>query len=144
MKEMATKNTAENDYLKFQLDELDKANLKEGEYTDIEQTLSVMENAEEIKTLLVTANGLLEDSENAILGQINELTSTLSRLKHLLPDTESLGERIENLKVELKDIAYDLRRQEDDTQFDEGQLQSLAGTLRPAQPPDDEAPCQRF
>ena len=125
LKEMATKNTAENDYLKFQLDELDKADLKEGEYADIEQTLSVMENAEEIKTLLVTANGLMDDSENAILGQVNALTSTLQRMKHLLPDTEELAERVENLKVELKDIAYDLRRKEDETQFDEGQLQSL-------------------
>ena len=125
LKEMATKNTAENDYLKFQLDELDKADLKEGEYADIEQTLSVMENAEEIKTLLITANGLMDDSENAILGQVNALTSTLQRMKHLLPDTEELAERVENLKVELKDIAYDLRRKEDETQFDEGQLQSL-------------------
>ena len=125
LKETATKNTAENDYLKFQLDELDKAQLKEGEYTDIEQTLGVMENSEEIKTLLVTANGLLDDSENAILGQLNELSSTLSRLRHLLPDTESLYERIDNLKVELKDIAYDLRRKEDNTQFDEEQLQNL-------------------
>ena len=125
LKEMATKNTAENDYLKFQLDELDKADLKEGEYTEIEQTLSVMENSEEIKTLLVTANGLMEDAETAILGQVNELSSTLSRLKHLLPDTETLFERIENLKVELKDIAYDLRHKEDETQFDEEQLQNL-------------------
>ncbi len=125
LKEMEDKNTAENDYLKFQLEELDKAGLKEGEYADIEQTLSMMENAEEIKTLLVTANSLLDNSENAILGQVNELTSTLSRLRHLLPDTDSLGARVENLKVELKDIAYDLRRKEDDTQFDEGQLQSL-------------------
>ena len=125
LKEVATKNTTENDYLKFQLDELDKANLKEGEYAEIEQTLNLMENAEEIKTLLVTANGLMEDSETAILGQVNELSSTLSRLKHLLPDTDSISERIESLKVELKDIAYDLRRKEDGTQFDEGQLQSL-------------------
>ena len=84
-----------------------------------------MENAEEIKTLLVTANNLMEDSETAILGQCNELSSTLSRLKRLLPDTESLQERVDTLKVELKDIAYELRRHEDDTQFDEGQLQSL-------------------
>ena len=125
LKDVATKNTAENDYLKFQLDELDKANLKEGEYAEIEQTLSVMENAEEIKSLLVTANGLMDDSETAILGQVNELASTLSRLMHLLPDLDNLAERIENLKVELKDIAYDLRRKEDDTQFDEEQLQSL-------------------
>ena len=125
LKEMATKNTAENDYLKFQLDELDKADLKEGEYAEIEQTLNVMENAEEIKTLLVTANGLMDDSENAILGQINSLSNTLQRMQHLLPDTENLSERIDNLKVELKDIAYDLRHKEDETQFDEGQLQSL-------------------
>ena len=127
LKDVATKNNAENDYLKFQLDELDKANLKEGEYAEIEQTLSVMENAEEIKSLLVTANGLMDDSETAILGQVNELASTLSRLMHLLPDLDNLAERIENLKVELKDIAYDLRRKEDDTQFDEEQLQSLQG-----------------
>ena len=125
LKEMATKNAAENDYLKFQLDELNKAQLKEGEYTDIEQTLGVMENAEEIKTLLVTANGLMEDSETAILGQVNALSTTLSRLKHLLPDTDDLQERVDNLKVELKDIAYDLRRKEDDTLFDEVQLQTL-------------------
>ena len=125
LKEMATKNAAENDYLKFQLDELNKAQLKDGEYAEIEQTLSVMENAEEIKTLLVTANNLMEDSETAILGQCNELSSTLSRLKRLLPDTESLQERVDTLKVEFKDIAYELRRHEDDTQFDEGQLQSL-------------------
>ena len=127
LKELATKNTAENDYLKFQLEELEKANLKEGEYVEIEQTLHVMENSEEIKTLLVTANSLMDDSENAILGQVNDLASSLQRLKHLLPDTEELAERIESLKVELKDIAYDLRRKEDETQFDEEQLQSLQG-----------------
>jgi len=125
LKGMATKNTAENDFLKFQLDELDKADLKEGEYAEIEQTLSVMENAEEIKTMLIAANGLMEDSETAILQQLNELSSTLSRLKHLLPDTEALQERVDNLKVEMKDIAYDLHRKEDDTQFDETQLQRL-------------------
>ena len=125
LKELATKNTAENDYLKFQLEELEKADLKEGEYVEIEQTLHVMENSEEIKTLLVTANSLMDDSENAILGQVNDLASSLQRLRHLLPDTEELAERIENLKVELKDIAYDLRRKEDETQFDEEQLQSL-------------------
>ena len=125
LKDMADKNAAENDYLKFQFDELDKANLKEGEYTEIEQTLKVMENAEEIKTLLVTANSLMEDSETAILYQCNELSSTLSQLKRLLPETESLQERVDALRVEFKDIAFDLRRHEDDTQFDEGQLQNL-------------------
>ena len=122
---LAEKNIGENDYLKFQLDELQKAQLKEGEYAEIEQSLNVMENAEEIKSLLYSANGLLANSETAILPQLNELSSALHRLKQLVPSSEELQQRIESTQVELKDIAYDLDRLADDAQFDEGQLEEL-------------------
>ena len=121
----AEKNIAENDYLKFQLDELRKAQLKEDEYAEIEQSLNVMENAEEIRTLLFNANGLLEGTDTAILPQLNELGSILHRLKQLVPNLEELQGRIESTKVELKDIAYDLERVGDDAQFDETKLQEL-------------------
>ena len=123
--ETASKNIAENDYLKFQLDELQKAQLKEGEYADIEQNLNLMENAEEIKSLLFSANGLLENTETAILPQLNELTAVLHRLKQLVPSSAELQHRIEATQVELKDIAYDLERLENGSQFDEEQLQEL-------------------
>lgn len=129
LKDMAEKNAAENDFLKFQHEELEKAQLKEGEYAEIEQMLQVMENSEEIKTLLVGANTLLENSETAILPQISDLSATLSRLEQLLPATQGMSERIENLKIELKDIAYDLDRMEGDTQFDEEQMQTLQERL---------------
>ena len=125
LRETATKNIAENDYLKFQLDELRKAQLKEGEYSEIEQSLNVMENAEEIRSLLFNANGLLESSESAILPQLNELSSVLHRLMQLVPSSEELKQRIESTQVELKDIAYDMERLGDDAQFDEGRLQEL-------------------
>lgn len=125
LKEIAEKNAAENDYLKFQFEELDKANLSLDEYQEVEQTLQMMENAEEIKTLLVGANTLIENSDRAIIKQINDLQPTLTRLKQFIPNTEGMNERIESIKVELKDIAYDLYRLEDDTQFDEDQLRTL-------------------
>ncbi|MBR3710741.1 MAG: DNA repair protein RecN [Bacteroidales bacterium] len=125
LKTMAEKNLSENDYLKFQLDELQKAQLKEGEYVEIENSLNVMENAEEIKSLLFSANGLLGNSESAILPQLNELSSLLQRIKQLIPNAEGLKERIDNAQIELKDIAYDLERLEDGTQFDEEKLQEL-------------------
>ncbi len=121
----AQKNSAENDFLKFQLDELEKAQLKEGEYDDIEQTLHRMENAEEIKTLLSTANMLVSNSDNAILIQLGELVNTLHRLKTLLPETAELEQRIEAQHIELKDIAYDLDHFEQDSSFDEEQMQRL-------------------
>ena len=129
LKDMAEKNAAENDFLKFQYEELEKAQLKEGEYAEIEQTLQVMENSEEIKNLLVGANALLENSETAILPQISDLSASLNRLEQLLPATQGMSERIESLKIELKDIAYDLDRMEGDTQFDEEQLQTLQERL---------------
>lgn len=125
LKTLAEKNLSENDYLKFQLDELQKAQLIEGEYAEIEQSLNVMENAEEIKSLLFSANGLMESSENAILPQLNELTAVLHRLQQLIPNANELRQRIEAAQVELKDIAYDLERLEDGTQFDEEKLQEL-------------------
>ncbi|MBR4390533.1 MAG: DNA repair protein RecN [Bacteroidales bacterium] len=125
LKSLAEKNLSENDYLKFQLDELKKAQLKEGEYADIEQSLNVMENAEEIKSLLYSANGLLENSETAILPQLNELSSALHRLKQLVPNAQELQQRIDNAQLELKDIAYDLERLENDSQFDEEKFQEL-------------------
>ena len=125
LRETASKNIAENDYLKFQLEELKKAQLREGEYAEIEQSLNVMENAEEIRSLLFSANALLENSESAILPQLNELSSALHRLKQLVPSSEELQQRIDSAHVELKDIAYDLDRLGDDAQFDEGKLQEL-------------------
>lgn len=125
LRETASKNIAENDYLKFQLDELQKAQLREGEYAEIEQSLNVMENAEEIRSLLFSANGLLENSETAILPQLNELLSAMHRLKQLMPSSEELLQRIESTQLELKDIAYDLERIGDGAQFDEEKLQEL-------------------
>ena len=122
---LAEKNIGENDYLKFQLDELQKAHLQENEYSEIEQSLNVMENAEEIKTLLVSADGRLGGSDNAILPQLNELSSALHRLGQLLPQTNELQQRVESTQVELKDIAYDLERLQDDTQLDEERMQEL-------------------
>ena len=125
LQNLAEKNIGENDYLKFQLEELQTAHLKGGEYAEIEQSLNMMENAEEIKTLLVNANGLLESADGAILPQLNELSSALHRLGQLLPQTEELQQRIESTHVELKDIAYDLERLQDGTQFDEERMQEL-------------------
>ncbi len=125
LKSMAEKNNSENDYLKFQLDELQKAQLKKGEYAEIEQSLTVMENAEEIQTLLLNANNLLENSESAILPQLNELHAALHRLGQLVPNTQELQQRVESTRLELKDIAYDLERLEGDSQFDEEKLQEL-------------------
>ena len=125
LREMAQKNVAENDFLSFQLDELLKADLQDNEYEEVSQRLELLENAEEVKTLLAQSTNLLQDSEISILDKLNELKSTVERLKRYIPEAEQYVERLESTKIELKDIAQDIDSLQDSTQFDAESLNEL-------------------
>ena len=123
--DMAKHNIAENDYLKFQLNELQKANITEGEYEENEHNLHILENSEEINNLIYTASSALEDSEPSIISLINEVENALERLSRIIPETKQLVERTKTTKIELKDIAYELNKLHDGYNFDEKSLIEL-------------------
>lgn len=125
LREMSRKNLAENDFLSFQLDELLKANLQDDEYEDVTQRLELLENAEEVKTLLAQSTSLIQESEISILDQLNELKSNVEHLRKYIPEAESYAERIESTRIELKDIAHDIDSLQDSTQFDQDSLETL-------------------
>ena len=125
LREMAQKNVAENDYLAFQLDELVKADLQEGEYEEVSQRLEFLENAEEVKTLLAQSLGTLSESEYSILNQLNDMKSNVDKLKRYIPQAEQYVERINSAKIELKDIALDLDSLQDSMQFDADSLNEM-------------------
>ncbi len=123
--EKAKNNIAENDYLKFQLNELVKANITEGEYEENEQSLRILENSEEINNLIFIATAALEESETSILTLINDVENSLDRLCRIIPDTTQLAERTKTTKIELKDIAYELNKLHENHNFDENTLAEL-------------------
>lgn len=125
LREMARKNATENDFLAFQLDELVKADLQDNEYEEVSQKLELLENAEEVKTLLAQSLGTLKDSEFSILDQLNDLKSNVDRLRRCIPQAEQYLERIDSTKIELKDIAQDLDNLQDSTQFDADSLNEI-------------------
>lgn len=125
LREMARKNATENDFLAFQLDELVKADLQDNEYEEVCQKLELLENAEEVKTLLAQSLGTLKDSEFSILDQLNDLKSNVDRLRRYIPHAEQYLERIDSTKIELKDIAQDLDNLQDSTQFDADSLNEI-------------------
>ena len=125
LREMAQKNIAENDFLSFQLDELHKADLQDAEYEEVSQRLELLENAEEVKTLLAQSLNTLNDSEYSILDQLNELKLNVDRLRRYVPQAEQYLERLESTKIELKDIAQDLDSLQDSTQFDADSLNEI-------------------
>ena len=125
LRETAQKNVSENDFLSFQLDELVKADLQDGEYEEVSQRLELLENAEEVKTLLAQSLSTLSDSEFSILNQLNDLKSAVDKLRRYLPQAEQYLERIDSTKIELKDIAQDLDNLQESTQFDAESLNEI-------------------
>lgn len=125
LREMAQKNVAENDFLTFQLDELLKADLQDGEYDEVSRQMELLENAEEVKTLLACSLNNLNDSEFSLLDQLNDLKSSVDKLRKYIPQAEQYLDRIDSTKIELKDIAQDLENLQNSIQFDASSLNEV-------------------
>lgn len=125
LEELRRNSLAEADFLSFQLDELNKANLQDAEYEELTQRIELLENSEDVKNLLLQSDAILQESNDSLINQLIELKSAFDRLKRYLPVASSYLDRIESVKIELKDIARDIDGLQDDTQFDPDTLQLL-------------------
>ena len=125
LEELKRNSLAEADFLSFQLDELNKANLQDDEYEELTQRIELLENSEDVKNLLLQSDAILQESNDSLINQLIELKSAFDRLKRYLPVASSYLDRIESVKIELKDIARDIDGRQDDTQFDPDTLQLL-------------------
>ena len=125
LEELSRNSLAEADFLSFQLDELNKANLQDDEYEELTQRIELLENSEDVKNLLLQSDAILQESNDSLINQLIELKSAFDRLKRYLPVASSYLDRIESVKIELKDIARDIDGLQDDTQFDPDTLQLL-------------------
>ena len=125
LEELMRNSLAEADFLSFQLDELNKANLQDDEYEELTQRIELLENSEDVKNLLLQSDAILQESNDSLINQLIELKSAFDRLKRYLPVASSYLDRIESVKIELKDIARDIDGLQDDTQFDPDTLQLL-------------------
>lgn len=116
LRRKATENIDENDYLKFQLDEILKAELLDGEYDELTQRIEFLENQEEIIRLLKESTNILDNEENSLLDGVNTLLYNVEKLRRYIPELGSMAERLNSVKIELKDILSDLNNFQDDSQ----------------------------
>jgi DNA repair protein RecN (Recombination protein N) len=108
----------EADYTKFQLDELVKANLEEGEQEKLESELKIMEHAGEIKNRFNGVLDLLNNAEPAVRNSLAEIRGQLQTISSYSTAYGSLYQRIESLRLELEDIANEIEREENKIEFD--------------------------
>ncbi len=119
----------EADYIKFQLDELVKAQLDDGEQGRLESDLKIMEHAEDIKSKFNILRATLDRSEVSAIGLLSEARTTLHALRHFAVDYNNLSDRLDSICIELSDIINELEREEGKVEFDEKKIEQTQERL---------------
>lgn len=114
------------DYNNFVINELESANLQSGEQESLEQQIFELSNAENIKTHLYNAQNILSEFENNNVSQmLTEVANDLHSISNVGQDYENFYSRIESLRTEIQDVAYDISRKTDQVEVNPKLLESL-------------------
>ncbi len=116
--ERSKSGAKEMEFLRFQLDELQAADLFEGEQESLEGELAQLTNAEDVKRSYGAAYNHLSDSEVNLVGQLQELARSLSPTRKLSPLLSGISERMDGLIADLQDLAKDCERVAEGTEHD--------------------------
>ncbi|MFZ1808073.1 MAG: DNA repair protein RecN [Cyclobacteriaceae bacterium] len=119
----------ESDFVKFQLEELSKANLVENEQTELEASLKIMEHAEDIKTKINQLLTQLDRSDISASGILNEARTIMSSLGNYSDRYQQLTERFESVRIELNDIISEVESEEEKVDFDPEKIEEVKERL---------------
>lgn len=117
------------DLLKFQHEELQEANLVEGEVKQLETDIKRIQNSENLNLALNNAHLTLTD-EHAITDRLYELSNQLQSISHILPEKyDSLKEEVDQFYYTLEDAKHQLYDELTNTEFDEQYLNELESRM---------------
>lgn len=116
---------SDQDYYQFQFDELENASLHTDEQETLEQELSALTHAEEIKRSLLSSHFLLDGREQSALAQLKEALLQLQSAGKYQVQLEELAERLNSSLIEIKDIAAEIETLEQQTQVNEARANDV-------------------
>ncbi len=100
----AAEGRRNEEWLRFQTEELTAANLRAGEQAEIETELGVLEHADRIGDALTRLRNDLDEDETGILARLKSAETALGHLRRDFPAAGSYADRIRSAMEELKDI----------------------------------------
>jgi len=118
LKEESIALKKESDFVSFQLNELVKADLKEGETEQLESDLKIQEHAEEIKTQFNLIIEQLDKSEYSVNSTLLAVRNQLQTIASYSTEYADLLKRLESTRIELADILAEVENSEEKIEFD--------------------------
>lgn len=118
----AEKSRQDEDYIRFQLEQLNEADLKEGEQTALEQEADTLSHAEDIKSGLYKAQQLIDGEEGGTLPLAKECMQTLQNISEVYAPAKEWTERLNSCYIELKDLSHEISGAEEEIEFNPSRL----------------------
>ena len=129
LQERLSSNKGNADFLLFQYEELDRANLVEGEQETLEAQANQMSHYEDIKTALYQADKAMSAEGTGVTENLRTAINALHSIEGVLPMAGELASRMDADFIDLKDIADELEGQLDKVDFDPKELDSINDRL---------------
>lgn len=123
------RNRSEEDYLRFQLNQLLEINLKAGEDEELEQQQRRLANATSLKEDLWQVINTLDSEEDSLLNKLKDVQHILTATEESLAEMEGMSERVGNALIDLKDIAQSVISIEENLSDDPATLQQVEDRL---------------
>jgi len=127
IKEAGTKEK-EIAFLEFQIDEIEKAGLKEGEEDLLKERLKLLKEAEKIKVILKEVETYLYENDISIYNSIYLCLSLLKPYRQIQL-LNSILERLESLSYEVDDIYRDIKERSKTIFYDPDELKKVEERL---------------
>ncbi|HAL64038.1 MAG TPA: DNA repair protein RecN [Bacteroidales bacterium] len=129
LRQKESQSIAEQDFIRFQLDELNDAHIEAGEQAKIENELSLLTHAEEIKTRLSALIQILDDENSGVIPAIASQLSNLNHLVHFDESLKGIESRYTSCFYELKDILLELTKYAESINLDPERIANLSQRL---------------
>ena len=123
IQKQAEKNRQDEDYIRFQLEQLEAANLQSGEQEMLEQEGETLSHAEEIKSSIYKVDQLLSSDDTTMLSVAKDCMHTLQSISRVYSPAQEWIERLNSCYIELKDLAHEISNAGEEVEFNPTRLE---------------------
>lgn len=125
----AEKCKQDEDFIRFQLQQLDDANLQDGEQISLENELETLSHAEDIKAGLYKVATMLSEDDVNLLSVAKDCKQTLNNISKVFSQASDWSERLDSCYIELKDLAREISVAQDEVEFNPERLDYINDRL---------------
>ena len=123
--EQAEKNRQDEDYIRFQVEQLEEANLQADEQEQLEEEAETLSHAEDIKSGLYKVDMLIASDDANLLSGMKDCTQTLQSVSKVYPPAQEWMERMNSCLVELKDLSHEVSNAAERVEFNPSRLDEV-------------------